>query len=108
MSENEGSVIFVANLRRLIEERDITQTELAEAIGVTQGMVSNWLRGTNYPRIQTMQKIANYFNIPVTSLTSRSSQNPDDILFNDMLKRLSDYDKQILLLTMQRLLDKPK
>lgn len=36
---------FGKNLKRHRNERGITQTELAEKIGVTKGCISNWERG---------------------------------------------------------------
>ena len=35
-----------------MKERNIDQKELAEAIGVTQPTVSNWIQQTKYPRIK--------------------------------------------------------
>lgn len=68
MRENEpGKAIFITNLKRLLEENNVKQYELAKAIGVTSGVVSFWLKGTNYPRIATMQKIADYFRAPIES-----------------------------------------
>lgn len=98
----EGSAIFISNLRRLIEGKNITQNELAKAIDVTQGMVSNWLRGTNYPRIHTMQRLADYFEVPITALTSQID-DPMTAEIADLFRKLSAEDKALILALIRRL-----
>lgn len=51
-------------LKILRAERNITQEQLAEALGVKQNVVSTWERGTAIPKAQMMQKIEDYFNVP--------------------------------------------
>jgi|JI10StandDraft_1071094.scaffolds.fasta_scaffold11374_6 transcriptional regulator with XRE-family HTH domain len=34
-------------LTKILQDRDMTQNQLAKAIGVTQGQISRWLRGRN-------------------------------------------------------------
>ncbi len=105
MSISDGSTIFTANLKRLIAERDVTQAEVAKGIGVTQGIVSMWVRGASYPRLGLMEKLAAYFDVPVTALTSDTNTPTDPLItkFNDLIKNLSDSDKEWLLDTLQRL-----
>lgn len=43
--------------------------ELAEAIGVSQPTVSNWIQQTKYPRIKRIQQLADYFNVPKSRIT---------------------------------------
>ena len=50
-------------LKILRAERNITQEQLAEALGVKQNVVSTWERGTAIPKAQMMQKIEDYFNV---------------------------------------------
>ena len=52
-----------------MNERNIDQKELAEAIGVTQPTVSNWIQQTKYPRIKRIQQLADYFNVPKSRIT---------------------------------------
>ena len=51
-------------LKILRAERNITQEQLAEALGVKQNVVSTWERGTAIPKAKMMQKIEDYFNVP--------------------------------------------
>ena len=48
------------NISNLLIERDKTQQELAEAIGVSKSTVSTWTNGKRIPRMDLMCK---YFNV---------------------------------------------
>lgn len=100
MRENEpGKAIFITNLKRLLEENNVKQYELAKAIGVTSGVVSFWLKGTNYPRIATMQKIADYFRVPIESLTTPQPTTDEDAKrkeFESLLAQMTDEEKKLV------------
>jgi transcriptional regulator with XRE-family HTH domain len=51
-------VRFGKRLRKLRRNKDITQEQLAEMIGVSVDFVSKMERGLNAPSFETMQKIA--------------------------------------------------
>ncbi len=55
-------------IRRLREERGITQEGLAEALHVTAQSVSKWERGTSMPDVQMLPQIAVYFGITIDQL----------------------------------------
>ncbi|EGQ3938031.1 TPA: helix-turn-helix domain-containing protein [Staphylococcus pseudintermedius] len=70
MEENKVRKILAKNLKQLMKEHNIDQKELAEALGVSQPTVSNWIQETKYPRIKRIQQIADYFNVPKSRLIS--------------------------------------
>lgn len=51
-------------LKVLRVERDLTQTDLAKALGVTQKVISSWETGRSNPRPAMMQKVEDYFGAP--------------------------------------------
>lgn len=51
------------NIKYLRESRGLSQEELADIVGVTDGAVSNWEQGVNIPRMGSIQKIADYFGV---------------------------------------------
>lgn len=69
--------VFAENLQNLLEERKIDQSMLAKNIGVSNASVSYWLNGEKYPRIDKIQKIADFFDIPKSHLTE---EHPSKIM----------------------------
>ena len=69
MSENMGEVI-----RRLRKERDLTQEELAEQIGVTSQAVSKWENNTGLPDISQVIPLANFFGVSTDTLFDYCSE----------------------------------
>lgn len=54
---------FASRLRNLLEERNITQPVLAEAIGVSRQSVGQWKDGKTVPDILDLRKIALFFGV---------------------------------------------
>jgi transcriptional regulator with XRE-family HTH domain len=50
-------------IRQLREEREWTQLELANTLGVTPATVYTWERGRNEPRASQLRKIAETFGV---------------------------------------------
>ncbi|ELH1834241.1 helix-turn-helix transcriptional regulator [Staphylococcus pseudintermedius] len=73
MEDNQVRKNLSDNLKRLMKEHNIDQKELAEAIGVSQPTISNWLKQTKYPRIKKIQDLAEYFNVPKSRITEKQS-----------------------------------
>ncbi|BFH17245.1 LexA family transcriptional regulator [Paenibacillus dendritiformis] len=67
--------ILAENLQRLIDSKRIDQRVLAEHLGVSDSAVSQWLSGDKYPRIDKIQKIADFFNVPKSRLTEEQPSN---------------------------------
>ncbi len=55
-------------------EKEITQDELAEYIGVSKASVSKWETGQSYPDITFLPQLASYFNISIDELMDYSPQ----------------------------------
>lgn len=59
---------FSANLRRLMDERGLTQTELARLIGVKPWTVWKYLDGQNEPSLARLEEIATALSTSVAKL----------------------------------------
>lgn len=57
---------FASNLARLIGR--MPQSELAEAMGVTQSSVSRWLSGDALPTVDRLAALARYLGVTVDEL----------------------------------------
>lgn len=79
MEYKSARKILSENLEQLMKERNITQIELSESIGVSQSTISNWLNESKYPRISKIQELANYFNVPKSRITEDNNLQQDTI-----------------------------
>lgn len=64
---------MLKNLRTLRDETGITQKQLADAIGVSQQSINKYENHNIEPDIETMIRIAKYFNTSVDYLIGHSS-----------------------------------
>ncbi len=65
------------NIKEYRLEKGLTQKELAENIGVTQGTIHFWEQEINEPSSGYIVKLANYFNISTDELLSYEKRNKD-------------------------------
>lgn len=59
---------FIENVQRLMDEREITQGELANRIGVSKAVISSWMTGARFPRMPGLKKLADYFGVDKAEL----------------------------------------
>ncbi len=66
---NDSKIINrLDNLRKLREERDITQIKLSTDLEVSQELISRYELGSSFPQPQMLIKLANYFNCSIDYL----------------------------------------
>lgn len=61
-------------LQELRTEHEMTQDDLARLIGVQKSTVSHYETGSRYPKRDTLQVIADLFNVSTDFLTGRSTR----------------------------------
>lgn len=64
--------IFVANLNYLIELRGKQQIDIAHELDVSTATVSDWCNGKKVPRIDKMQKLADYLGVGLSALLTKN------------------------------------
>lgn len=52
------------NIKKILAEFNINQTELAKVAGVSESTVGKWVLEKASPRMGSIEKIANHFNLP--------------------------------------------
>lgn len=68
MNEDNTSKIIAKNLKRLMDDRELSNVELSEIIGVSESTVGKWLLEKSIPRMGAIEKLANYFHINKSDL----------------------------------------
>jgi len=76
MSALGNKVVFSENLKYYIEKSGKDRRELAEIWGFPYSTVTEWVNGRKYPRIDKIEKIANYFGIAKADLIEEMKEQP--------------------------------
>jgi repressor LexA len=63
LAETEKRVEFGKRLKRIREENEFKQTDLADVLKRTHDIISNYERGLRYPYKQELEKICELFNV---------------------------------------------
>lgn len=82
------SDFFSKNLKYIREKKGLSQTKLAEKIGVNQTTIARWEDDNRVPTIDNAVDVANALNIPLPDLLGK-----DLMLNNDNSKNV--YDEKI-------------
>lgn len=73
--KNEWSKeVFSKNLQMYMERSGKTQKEMAEMMGVTAPTFHEWVKGKKFPRIDKVQKLADYFGILKSDLIEEKQE----------------------------------
>lgn len=65
--------IFSKNLKYYLSKSNMTQTELAKLLNYPEMTVSNWINAKTYPRIDKIEKMANFFGVTKADLVEDNS-----------------------------------
>lgn len=81
---------FGATLKRLKEINNVTIHQMAVAAGVTDAAIAKYLAGTRRPNKQIIKKLAEFFNVDPSELSSDPSNNVDVVLnkYNEAVEQL--------------------
>ncbi|KXG73829.1 helix-turn-helix domain-containing protein [Thermotalea metallivorans] len=72
---------FGQRLSILRKEKGLTQSQLAEVLGVSRGTIGMYEIDKRDPDTSTLEKLSNYFNVSVDYLLGRTDiKNPSDYI----------------------------
>jgi transcriptional regulator with XRE-family HTH domain len=83
----------IAKLRKL---KNISQVELANALGVTKQCISNWENDNVQPSVEMLMKLSNYFSVSTDCLLGLDNRkyleitNLDDIRLMHIQQIIND------------------
>ena len=84
-------ISFSVNLKRIMEERNITRRQLSNTLNIKYTTICDWVNGNSVPRANSLAALAGYFGITVSDLfidTDKPSKT---------LSRLSRYKEELTL-----------
>lgn len=84
--------MFKDNLKKLREEANLTQEELAEKLFVSRSAVAKWEQGRGIPRNETIEEIAKVFNVSIN--TFYQQDEPQKVIEN-----IERYNKRNIILS---------
>ena len=67
--------IVAKNIATLRKESNLTQIELAQKINFSNKAISRWEQGEVLPDIETIQKLSEIFNVPISSILEEQDDN---------------------------------
>ncbi len=86
-------LLLGSNLKNLRKEKDITQEELAEILGVSYQSVSRWENGSCYPDMELLPTIAGFFETTVDKLLGVN----EEVEQQEVERYLEEYQKAVSL-----------
>ncbi len=82
-----------ATIRQLRQEQDVTQEQLAEALGITSRSVSQWECDRTAPDISQLPALANFFNVTTDKLLGVDIKRKEDEV-KKILKQVNVFQEQ--------------
>ncbi len=91
---------FSEKLKELMQAKSLSQMDVANLSGISQTIVSRWLRTDLEPRISNLKPLAKALNVRIIDLLEDYSD--EDLTENEKkFLALPDYKKQMLLEILQ-------
>lgn len=89
-------------IKEIRQEKNLSQTDIAKALGVTRQAISLYEKGDREPKLETWQKLADFFGVSVSYLqgigTIRDPEANINTLKDELYKKISSNISNKLLL----------
>ena len=73
MKNNNPKEILSNNLNDLINRKRKTQADVGRDLEIPEATIRSWFNGEKYPRIDKIQMLADYFNVPRSRITEEQT-----------------------------------
>lgn len=92
------------NIRELRNRNKLSQSELSKLMHVSQQTVGSWETGRAIPGSDTLDKLADYFDVTTDFLLGRKAKKDSEVDLDEMLdnahsfngKPLDDHDRKVI------------
>jgi transcriptional regulator with XRE-family HTH domain len=102
--------IFSRNLNRYLRLSGKTQKEVAAAVDISTGTFCDWTKGRAYPRMDKVQKLAEYFGIRMSDLVENVNigketiSNQEQEIF-DLFHKVPEEKRELVLSMIRAAID---
>ena len=70
---DEQKQILADNLNNLLRKKGKTQADVIRDTGLAEATVRSWFNGEKYPRLDKIQTLSDYFNVPRSRITEEQT-----------------------------------
>lgn len=77
---------FCNKLRALIEERNLTQKQVANDLNIAPSTMGGYVQGSSEPDFETLKRLATYFDVTTDYLLSVHSNKSNNVLEDELLR----------------------
>lgn len=92
MTAEELKRVFSRNLKNIMERCGKTQKDIVDNLNFRQATVSDWLNGKKYPRMDKVELLAKYFNVPITALIQPNDNTVLTVAEERLIKKYRQLD----------------
>lgn len=79
---------FARNLKRLMEENGKSRTDICKALNIKYTTLTDWINAKTYPRIDTLQLLANYFHVSKAAFVEECNSDYDSFSLSEEEKKI--------------------
>lgn len=77
---------FSVKLRLLIEERSLTQRQVAKDLNIAPSTMGGYVQGNSEPDFETLKRLAQYFDVTTDYLLNIHSDKSESFLEDELLR----------------------
>lgn len=94
--------MFADVLKRLRTQRGLSQEELGRKIGVGKSTISMYENGSREPSLETLEAIADTFNVDMNTLTDSKTSSELSAELQDYLEELKNREEMRMLFSLTK------
>ena len=102
--------VFTRNFKRHLALSGKRQVEVANAVGVSTGTITDWKKGRSYPRMDKIQLLAEFFGIQKSDLVEdvniakETISNKEQEIF-DLFHKIPEEKRELILSMIRAAID---
>ena len=93
MRDIGNKTVMAANIKRFMAEKNINAKELSKILNVPYTTVLSWIKADNYPRIDKIEKMSDYFGCLKSDLIEDKTKQPTQ---GELSERKKDFIQKIV------------